>query len=113
MRAAVDLTGVAEGLFATAWRSTDGRSSISLHPGEAAVLRQTVVGLLAGRTMTMGHPPQEGTILVIEGRVTVEDSEDTIELDIDDLLVLPSSTLTVTAMEHSALLLTVAMGSRP
>lgn len=113
MRTAIDLTEVAERLLETASESTDGRSSVSLHAGESAVLRQTLVGILAGQTMTMGHPPDEGSILVVDGRIMVEDAERMIELDMDELLILPATTLVVTAVEDSALLLTVAMGSRP
>ncbi len=113
MTSPVDLMDVADKLFATARGSTDGRSSVSLHSGEAAVLRQTLVAVLAGRTMTMEHPPHEGSILVVAGRLTVDGGGETIEVAIDDLLILPAKTLVITAVEDTVLLLTVAMGSRP
>jgi quercetin dioxygenase-like cupin family protein len=93
----------------------EGRSSVSLHDGEACVLRQTVTALLAGQSMDLERPPSEGWILVLEGELRMQiNSDPTGEVSITSgsLMQLPHAPMTLTATEDSSLLLTVAMGDR-
>jgi quercetin dioxygenase-like cupin family protein len=104
-------------LLVAAHAHREGRSSISLHEGEASVLRQTVTALQAGKSMEIEHPPLEGWVLVLEGELNlrVNSSPDTeeIRLPIHSLIQLPQGSLTLTANVDSGMLLTVAMGDRP
>jgi quercetin dioxygenase-like cupin family protein len=94
----------------------EGRSSVSLHEGEACVLRQTVTALIAGHSMEIEHPPIEGWILVLEGNLELQVKD---QLDNESfvpagtLFQLPHGSMTLIAIEDTVMLLTVAMGDRP
>jgi len=94
----------------------EGRSSVSLHEGECCVLRQTATALLAGHSMKVARPPIEGWVLVLEGHVKFVISNP-VKLHVDaskgTLMQLPLDAFSLTAIEDSLLLLTVAMGDRP
>jgi hypothetical protein len=94
----------------------EGRSSVSLHEGEACVLRQTVTALLAGQSMELEHPPVEGWILVLEGLLDLwitGDLNGGVAMPTGSLLQLPQGSMSLIASEDSVMLLTVAMGDRP
>ncbi len=110
------LTQLSDGRLEIARASTDRRSSVSLHQGEACVLRQTVTALLAGQRMDLEHPPDEAWILVIVGRISLHNLVEgsTVHgIPVGDLVQLPHGPHALLADEDSAVLLTVAKGSRP
>jgi quercetin dioxygenase-like cupin family protein len=110
------LTDNAADLRFAARSHREGRSSVSLHEGEACVLRQTVTALLSGQSMEIEHPPIEGWVLVLEGELALQvngNLTDPVDISSGSLLQLPSGSLTLTATEDSVMLLTVAMGDRP
>jgi quercetin dioxygenase-like cupin family protein len=110
------LTEKATDVRRTAATQREGRSSLSLHEGEASVLRQTVTALLAGKSMELEHPPTEGWILVLEGELSLQMTNElngTIPIPTGSLVQLPHGSLTLTANQDSTMLLTVAMGDRP
>lgn len=103
-------------LLVAAHAYREGRSSVSLHEGEASVLRQTVTALLAGKSMEIEHPPLEGWVLVVTGELNlrVNSNPDTeIRLPTHSLIQMPQAPITLTANVDSGMLLTVAMGDRP
>ncbi len=103
-------------LLVAARAHREGRSSVSLHDGEACVLRQTVTALQAGKSMEIEHPPLEGWILVLEGELNLRitsDPDTEIQLPAYSLTQLPQGPITLTANVDSGMLLTVAMGDRP
>jgi len=112
----VSLASAAADRLERARVSIEGRSSISLHDGEPCVLRQTVVGILAGQRMEIEHPPDEGWVLVVVGCISLE--VDSVESQTHpalpgDLIQLPREPVALVADEDSVLLLTVAKGDRP
>lgn len=109
------LREAAADLLDAARESKDGRSSVSLHQGEACVLRQTVTALVAGQRLAIEHPPEEGWVLVLFGRVTVVSGHEDVasEVRAGDLLQLPEGPQQLTADEASVVLLMVAKGDRP
>jgi hypothetical protein len=112
--AAFALSDVAEGRLELARASTEGRSSLSLHDGEACVLRQTVTALVGGQRMVVEHPPDEGWILILGGSVTITTpGGHDIAAGVNDLIRLPREPLIVLADQDSIMLLTVAKGDRP
>jgi|GEM_PF-516966 uncharacterized RmlC-like cupin family protein len=103
-------------LLATAQMHSEGRSSVSLHEGEACVLRQTVTALQAGKSMEIEHPPLEGWILVLQGELNLRITgylDEGVELVAGSLMQLPHWPMTLTASVDSGILLSVAMGDRP
>lgn len=93
-----------------------GRSAETVYGGHEHTLRQTLVALRSGSVMDDFRSPGEGTVLVLRGRVRLtagsDDDSDTWEGRDADLLTLPASRqehLTLTAVEESTILLTVAI----
>jgi hypothetical protein len=80
-----------------------GRSSKTVFGGHEKILRQTVIALRAG----------EATIYVLHGRVLLESGDASWSGWIGDLLIVPSSNLTLKALEDSAVLFTVAKLVQP
>lgn len=102
--------------LAEARRSTDARSSVSLHDGHDSVLRQTVTALVAQARMEIEHPPDEAWVLVLDGRITLgtgDGRSDGQTAGPGDLIQLRPVPQTITADEDSMLLLMVAKGERP
>jgi hypothetical protein len=110
------LTESAAELSIVARTHREGRSSVSLHDGESSVLRQTLMVLLAGQSMELEHPPVEGWILILEGELHLRFAShpnNDVDVPAGSLTQLPHESTTVTALEDSVILLTVAMGDRP
>lgn len=92
----------------------EGRSALSLHEGEASVLRQTLTALLAGRSMVVEQPPDEAWILVLDGRITISaGGRPPSSASAADLVRLPRASHEVRAEEDTVMLLVVAKGERP
>lgn len=88
--------------------ASSGRSSKTVFGGHEKVLRQTVVALIGGRALDEHVSPGEATIYVLQGRVQMDSGGDSWTARVGDLLIVPSSNLTLRALEDSAFLLTVA-----
>jgi quercetin dioxygenase-like cupin family protein len=94
----------------------EGRSSVSLHEGEASVLRQTVTALQAGKSMEIEHPPLEGWILVLEGELSLRINGDRgqgTQLPTGSLIQLPHEPMTLSANVDSGILLTSQWATAP
>lgn len=100
-------------LMTAARRAAEGRAAASLHAGEGAVLRHTLVALCFERVMTVRHPPTEASVLVASGVARVDTTQERVTLRAGSMMLIPDVPLTVTAEEDCLLLLSVAMGSRP
>lgn len=86
-----------------------GRSAHTVHGGHDRALRQTVVALRAGTTLQEHASEREATLQVIAGRVRLTAGTQTLEAVANDLLTVPATAHTLTAVEDSALLLTVSV----
>lgn len=86
--------------------SAAARSAVTLYGGHERALRQTVVALVAGASLSEHDNPGEATLYVLTGRVTLGAGEDSWEGRTGDLLVVPDARHTLAALEDSAVLLT-------
>jgi quercetin dioxygenase-like cupin family protein len=85
-----------------------GRSASTVYGGHEHVLRQTVIALTAGATLTEHENPGETTLIVLRGRVRLRSGEDEWDGRTGDLIVIPQARHSLEALEDSAVVLTVA-----
>lgn len=85
-----------------------GRSAATVFGGHEQVLRQTLIALRAGTSMTEHDSPGEATIFVLHGRVRLRADHDSWESRTGDLLTIPPARHSLDAVEDSVILLTVA-----
>jgi quercetin dioxygenase-like cupin family protein len=102
------LTALARELLEHATSTSSGRGADTVYGGHEHVLRQTVIALAAGRSMTEHENPGEATVQVLRGRVRMSAGDVVWEGAPGDLLVVPQARHTLEALEDSAVLLTVA-----
>ncbi len=76
--------------------------------GHERVLRQTVIGMIAGSELGEHENPGEATVHVLRGRVRMSSGETSWEGRAGDLLKVPDARHSLQALENSAILLTVA-----
>ena len=86
-----------------------GRSGHTVHGGHDRALRQTVVALRAGTTLREHQASREATLQVLAGRIRLTAGTQTLEAVTSELLTVPVAAHTVSAVEDSALLLTVSL----
>lgn len=85
-----------------------GRSATTVYGGHEHVLRQTLIALRAGASLTEHDSPGEATLMVLRGRVLLHAGEDSWEGRAGDLLVIPPARHSLDAIEDSVAVLTVA-----
>lgn len=76
--------------------------------GHERVLRQTVIGMMAGSELGEHENPGEATVHVLRGRVRLSSGDASWEGRPGDLLKVPNARHSLQALENSAILLTVA-----
>ena len=86
---------------------SSGRAAVTVYGGHDHSLRQTVIALSAGSSLTEHENPGEATVHVLTGRVRLDGSATSWEGSPGDLLVVPPERHSLTALEESAVLLTV------
>lgn len=87
--------------------ASSGRSSKTVFGGHEKTLRQTVIALRDGSSLEEHASPGEATIHVLQGRVVMNSGDNSWTAWVGDLLIVPAENLTLTALEDSAVLLTV------
>ncbi|WP_048631282.1 cupin domain-containing protein [Mycolicibacterium aurum] len=76
--------------------------------GHERVLRQTVIGMIAGSELGEHENPGEASLYVLKGSVRLTAGDEQWEARSGDLLLIPDARHSLTALTDSALLLTVA-----
>jgi quercetin dioxygenase-like cupin family protein len=102
------LTALAREQLKLASQASSGRSADTVYGGHEHVLRQTVIALMAGRTLEEHENPGEATVHVLLGRIRLRGNGNEWEGSPGDLLIVPPHRHAVEALEDSAMLLTVA-----
>jgi quercetin dioxygenase-like cupin family protein len=90
-----------------------GRSAETVYGGHEHTLRQTVLAMTAGTSLTEHENPGEATVQVLRGRVRLTAGDASWEGRSGDLLVVPGTRHALHAVEDSAILLTVSMAVHP
>jgi quercetin dioxygenase-like cupin family protein len=88
--------------------SSTGRSATTVYGGHEHMLRQTLVAMTSGSSLTEHDSPGEATLLVLEGRVRLNADGTSWDGRSGDLLVIPDARHSLDALEDSAVLLVVA-----
>jgi quercetin dioxygenase-like cupin family protein len=102
------LTALARELLEHATTTSSGRGADTVYGGHEHVLRQTVVALAAGRSMTEHENPGEATVQVLSGRVELRSHGGLMWSGRKgDLLAVPNDRHSLHALESSVILLTV------
>lgn len=104
----VSLVALAREQLSHAVGHTSGRTAATVVGGHEHTLRQTVIALTSGSTLAEHQSPGEATVVVLLGRVRLDAGTDTWEGSAGDLLIVPDQRHSLTALEDSAVLLTVA-----
>jgi quercetin dioxygenase-like cupin family protein len=102
------LTALVRHHLAAARDASSGRSAHTVYGGHEHTLRQTVIALAAGHRLDEHESPGEATLHVLHGRVRLTTEDTSWEGSTGDLLVIPQRRHGLTALEDSAVLLTVA-----
>ncbi|MFG2089949.1 MULTISPECIES: cupin domain-containing protein [unclassified Spirillospora] len=88
--------------------ASTGRSADTVYGGHEHVLRQTLIALTSGTTLSEHENPGEATITVLHGRVRLLSGDDSWDGISGDLLIIPAARHSLEALEDCAILLTVA-----
>ena len=103
------LTALADEHLAVARTARNGRSAHTVHGGHDHALRQTLITLTAGTSLAEHSSPGDATLQILRGRVRLSATNEACEGSAGDLLVIPDERHALTALDDSAVLLTVAL----
>lgn len=106
-----DLTELVDELITAAHASRSGRASRTLHGKSTNRLRQTVIALTAGSSLSDHESPGEASLQVLRGHVTLTAGTETWQGTDGGLVVIPGERHGLSAQQDSAVLLTVSIGS--
>ncbi|MDJ0335059.1 cupin domain-containing protein [Salinibacterium sp. G-O1] len=101
------LTALARTELEAALTAPSGRSAKTVYGGHEHLLRQTVIALRAGEKLAEHENPGEATVQVLHGRVMLTAGDDSWSGWDGDLITIPNSRHSLTAVEDSTILLTV------
>jgi quercetin dioxygenase-like cupin family protein len=87
--------------------AASGRAAETVFGGHERALRQTVIAMGEGRTLSEHENPGEATVLVLQGRIRLTAGSVSWEGRQGDLLVVPQSRHAVQAITAAVVLLTV------
>jgi quercetin dioxygenase-like cupin family protein len=104
----LSLDAIAREQLERAKDASSGRSSSTVFGGHEQVLRQTVVALREGSSLTEHNSPGEATIIVLSGRVRLSAGGTSWEGRKGDLLVIPPERHSLEALKDTVVVLTTA-----
>jgi len=101
------LPALARQELAKALTASSGRSASTVYGGHEHSLRQTVIALRAGESLSEHANPGGATVQVLQGRVTLRFEDVSWNGSPGDLLIVPDGKHALDAVEDSVVLLTV------
>ena len=104
----LSLDAIAREQLERAKDASSSRSSSTVFGGHEHVLRQTVVALREGSSLTEHNSPGEATIIVLSGRVRLSAGSTSWEGRKGDLLVIPPERHSLEALKDTVIVLTTA-----
>ncbi len=102
------LRDLGEAQLAAAHQAPAGRAAHTLHGGREHQLRQTLIALVAGRSLGEHESPGEATLQVLTGRVVLHAGGEQWEGNDGDHLVIPPLRHDLEALTDAVVLLSVA-----
>jgi quercetin dioxygenase-like cupin family protein len=109
----ISLEALARQQMKLAATAAGGHTADTVYGGHEKVLRQTMIGMIAGSHLAEHENPGEATALILHGRVRLRAAQLSWEGARGDLLIMPNGRHSLEALENSAVLLTVAKLSKP
>lgn len=106
------LDALARELLDGAGRSSAGRAATTVVGGHEHVMRQTLVALTTGSTLSDHENPGEATVYVVIGRVEVTAGDEAWQARNGDLVEIPPIRHGLRALENSVVLLTAVPRAR-
>jgi quercetin dioxygenase-like cupin family protein len=103
----VSLTALARHELRQALTASSGRSASTIFGGHEHRLRQTLIAMRAGQSLSEHENPGEATVQVLVGRVLLRAGEVSWNGSVADLLTIPDGLHSLDAVEDSVILLTV------
>ena len=104
----ISIEALARQQLKAAAESTSGRAADTVFGGHEKVMRQTVIALLNGMSLSEHENPGEATIYVLSGRVQLRAGDIVWEGRTGDLLIVPDARHSLNAVEDATVLMTVA-----
>lgn len=109
----IDLDALGDKLLTEARSASSGRYAVTIHGGRVNSLRQTAVGVVAGRRLDEHENTGEITLQIIRGHARVVADTDEVELKPGDYVVIPRLWDSFEALEDTVVLLTAAVLGGP
>lgn len=103
----MSITDLGEAQVEIARSAHSGRAAHTVHGGSGHALRQVVMALAAGRKLAEHENPGETTLLVLSGKVELSAVSTKAALATGDYVIVPPERHDLTALEDSAVLLTI------
>lgn len=104
----MSLTALAREHAERARGASSGRSSHTVYGGHERTLRQTLLAMAAGQSLSEHKNPGEATLQVLSGRVRMTAGDTSWDGSAGDLLIIPDAVHDLEAMTDAVVLLTVA-----
>lgn len=111
---ATSLTDLTESQLRAARASSSGRSAVTVFGGHEHDLRQTLIALAGGRSLSEHESPGDASLQVLAGTVRLTAGDDVWEGGVGDYVVVPPRRHDLHADTDAVVLLTVATrGNEP